>query len=65
MESDANKIERFQVVVENDKGKTRAGRLIDAALNAEADESPDAFDRIMGKLDLTKKPEPEPKPVKN
>jgi hypothetical protein len=27
-----------------------------------ADESDEALDRIMGKLDLTKKPEPEKKP---
>jgi hypothetical protein len=29
-----------------------------------ADESDDALDRIMGRLDLTKKPEPGPKPEK-
>ena len=29
-----------------------------------ADESDDALDRIMGKLNLRKKPEPKPKPEK-
>jgi len=47
------------MVVEDDKEKTQASRFIDAALNAEVDESPDALDRIMVKLDLKKKPEAE------
>jgi hypothetical protein len=34
----------------------------EAARELEADESDDALDRIMGKLDLTKKPEPVAKP---
>jgi hypothetical protein len=36
----------------------------ETARNLGADESDDALDRIMGKLDLTKKPEPAPKPDK-
>ena len=37
----------------------------EAARELGADETPDALDRIMGKLDLTKKPEPkDEKPVK-
>ena len=36
-------------------------RFKDAARELGADQSDDALDRIMGKLDLTKKPEPEKK----
>ena len=35
-----------------------------AAREVGADESDDALDRIMGKLDLKKKPEPDEKPAK-
>lgn len=35
-----------------------------AAREIGADESDDALDRIMGKLDLKKKPEPKPEPEK-
>ena len=38
-------------------------RFKEAARIAEADESDDALDRIMGKLDLTKKPEADPRPI--
>ena len=37
-------------------------RFKKAAREVEADESADALDRIMGKLDLTKKPEHKPAP---
>ncbi len=37
-------------------------RFKDVASELGADQSDDALDKIMGKLDLTKKPEPEPKP---
>jgi len=40
-------------------------RFREAARDLGADESDDALDRIMGKLDLTKKPEPKAdKPAK-
>lgn len=38
---------------------TQEGAFRRAARELGADESPDALDRIMGKLDLKKKPEPE------
>ncbi len=38
--------------------KSQAYRFKAAAREIGADESADALDRIMGKLDLTKKPEP-------
>jgi hypothetical protein len=44
--------------------KPQIGRFHQTARDLGADESDDALDRIMGKLDLTKKPEPEPKPTK-
>lgn len=43
------------------KRDSQADRFAEAAREAEADESEDALDRIMGKLDLKKKPEPEKK----
>jgi hypothetical protein len=46
-----------------DEGKAQAERFKDAARKAGADETPDALDRIMGKLDLKKKPEQD-KPAK-
>ena len=39
--------------------KSQLERFQNAAKEFGVDESPDALDRIMGKLDLTKKPEPE------
>ncbi len=39
-------------------------RFKEAARELGADESDDALDRIMGKLDLKKKPEPKPEPEK-
>lgn len=39
-------------------------KFFDAAKRTEADESGDALERIMGKLDLTKKPEPDTTPAK-
>ena len=39
----------------------QADRFRQAAREVRADESDDALDRIMGKLDLRKKPEPEKK----
>jgi len=39
-------------------------RFKEAACELGADESDDALDRVMGKLDLRKKPEPEPKSEK-
>jgi hypothetical protein len=47
-----------------DDEKTQSERFRDAAQQLGADESPDALDRIMGKLDLKKKPEPEATPKK-
>jgi len=44
--------------------KSQAERFRQAARDLGADESDDAHDRIMGKLDLRKKPNPEPKPDK-
>lgn len=44
------------------KHDRQADKFVEAAREAEADESPDALDRIMGKLDLKKKPEPEKYP---
>lgn len=44
--------------------KQQLDRFKDAAREVEADQSEDALDRIMDKLDLTKKPEPETKPTK-
>lgn len=40
--------------------KTQTDRFKQAAREVEADQSDDALDRIMGKLDLKKKPEPKP-----
>ena len=40
----------------------QADRFRDAARALGADQSEDALDRVMGKLDLRKKPEPEKKP---
>jgi hypothetical protein len=41
--------------------KSQAARFREAARDLGADESDDALDRIIGKLDLKKKPEPEKK----
>lgn len=41
----------------NMPNKSQTDRFKEAAREVGADESPDAMDRIMGKLDLTKKPE--------
>jgi|GEM_PF-4893043 hypothetical protein len=40
--------------------KTQLDRFKEAAREVEADQSDDALDRIVGRLDLTKKPEPKP-----
>lgn len=49
----------------SDEGqKSQAGRFRQAARDLGADESVDSLDRVMGKLDLRKKPDPEPKPEK-
>jgi len=39
-------------------------RSLPTARELGADESDDALDRILGRLDLTKKPEPKPAPEK-
>ncbi len=39
--------------------KSQIERFKEAAREVAADESDDALDRVMGKLDLKKKPEPE------
>lgn len=39
--------------------KAQSERFRQAARELDADQSDDALDRIMGKLDLKKKPEPE------
>jgi hypothetical protein len=44
--------------------ESQLDRFRETAREVGADESDDALDRVMGRLDLTKKPEPEPKPVK-
>jgi hypothetical protein len=44
--------------------ESQLDRFQQAAREAGADESDDALDRIMGKLELKKKPEPETKPRK-
>ena len=44
--------------------RSQSNRFKEAAREVEADQSDDALDRIMGKLDLTKKPEPEAKTTK-
>ena len=41
---------------------TQLDRFNEAARDLGADQSDDALDRIMGKLDLTKKPEHKPAP---
>jgi hypothetical protein len=43
---------------------SQSDRFKEAACNLGIDESDDALDRIMGKLDLRKKPDAEPKPEK-
>jgi hypothetical protein len=43
----------------NQKHDSQADRFAEAARELGADESDDALDRVMGKLDLKKKPEPE------
>jgi hypothetical protein len=45
--------------------KPQIDRLHQTARELGADEADDALDQIMGKLDLTKKPEAESKPAKN
>jgi hypothetical protein len=47
-----------------DDSKTQAERFKEAAQQIAADESPDALDRVMGKLDLKKKPEAEDQKAK-
>jgi hypothetical protein len=44
--------------------KPQIGRFHQTARDLGAEESDDALDQIMGKLGVTKKPEPEPKPTK-
>lgn len=47
------------------QNQSQIDRFKEAARELGADEAPDALDRIMGKLDLTKKPEPkDEEPVK-
>ena len=41
------------------RNQSQLERFRESAREIGADESDDALDRIMGKLDLTKKPEPE------
>lgn len=47
-----------------ERAKSQAERFREAARKLGADEAPNALDRIMGKLDLKKKPEPD-KPADN
>jgi hypothetical protein len=42
--------------------KSQGDAFKEAARDLGADEADDALDRIMGKLDLTKKPKPGPEP---
>ena len=44
------------------KEQSQMDRFREAARELDADESPDPLDRIMGKLDLKKKAEPDQKP---
>jgi hypothetical protein len=53
----------FMEFISMDETKKQSERFKEAARELGADESPDALDRIMGKLDLKKKPEPEKTPV--
>lgn len=47
-----------------ERAKSQAARFREAARQVGADESDDALDKVMGKLDLTKKPEAdEPTPA--
>jgi hypothetical protein len=46
------------------KEPTQPDRFREAARQVGADESDDALDKVMRKLDLTKKPEAETKPAK-
>ena len=41
--------------------QSQLDRFREAAREVGADEADDALDRVMGRLDLTKKPEPAPK----
>jgi hypothetical protein len=41
--------------------KSQPERFKESAREVGANEADDALDRVMGRLDLTKKPEPEPK----
>lgn len=50
---------------DNPNGTEQEERFKEAARDLGADESDDALDRIMGKLDLKKKPEPEKKGQKD
>lgn len=43
----------------NSNDSSQEARFREAAEAAEADTSPDALDRIFGRLDLSKKPDPE------
>lgn len=43
---------------------SQSTRFFDVARQVGADQSDDALDRVMGKLDLKKKPEPEDTPPK-
>ena len=46
-----------------DAKKSQLDRFAEVANELDADQSADALDRIMGKLDLTKKPEADPRPI--
>jgi hypothetical protein len=46
-----------------ERSKSQAKRFREAAQVIGADQSDDALDRIMGRLDLTKKPEPKAKKI--
>lgn len=48
--------------MESEETKSQLNRFREVARELGSDESDDALDRAMGKLDLTAKPKPEPKP---
>jgi hypothetical protein len=53
----ARKRDAYQVVTRKSNPMEQAARFREAARDVGADESDDALDRVMGKLDLRKKPE--------
>ena len=53
-------MERFQVDDRKDDELAQSDRFLVAAREVDTDLAEDSLDRIMGKLDMRKKPEPKP-----